>query len=197
MNDRKRPDHWTRKAKAQGYTARSVFKLDEIQRRMPMLPPRSRVLDLGCSPGSWSAWVHDNGGPGTTLVGVDLQPSPGYPGHFVEGSALELGPAALLGLLGGPADLVLSDMAPRTTGNRFSDHVEQVVLARMAFDLAVATLRPGGCFVCKIFDGEDAPALVEAIRLTFAEHRRFRPEATRTQSREFFIGARGLRPPAP
>ena len=135
--------------------------------------------------------------PGTTLVGVDLQPSPGYPGHFVEGSALELGPAALLGLLGGPADLVLSDMAPRTTGNRFSDHVEQVVLARMAFDLAVATLRPGGCFVCKIFDGEDAPALVEAIRLTFAEHRRFRPEATRTQSREFFIGARGLRPPAP
>jgi 23S rRNA (uridine2552-2'-O)-methyltransferase len=193
MSDHKRPDHWTRRAKAQGYAARSVFKLDEIHRRMPVLPRGGRVLDLGCSPGSWSAWVHDHGGPGTVLVGVDLLETPGYPGAFLHGSALEIGAEAIRERLGGPADLVLSDMAPRTTGNRFSDHVVQIELATMALSFADALLRPGGAFVCKVFDGEDAPAFMAAVQGRFAELRRFRPEATRSQSREYFVGARGFR----
>jgi 23S rRNA (uridine2552-2'-O)-methyltransferase len=187
-----RADSWTRRAKEAGFAARSVFKLDEIDRRFPILPRGSggRVLDLGCFPGSWSKWLLQRG---LRVVGVDLK-APDLPGGtWIARSVDEVEPAELLEALGGPADLVVSDMAPNTSGNRFTDHVRQIALADRALTVAEACLRPGGHFVCKVFDGADAPAFTERVKARFEDVRRFKPEATRDRSVEFFLIGRGFR----
>lgn len=191
--DRSRADHWTRRAHAEGHAARSVYKLKEIHRRFGVIPLHGRVLDLGCSPGSWSGLVRQVA-PATRLVGVDRNPTPqAYPGIFIQGSVHDLDVERCREALGGAADLVLSDMAPDTTGDRLVDHVRQVELATRALDLARALLRPGGDFVCKVFDGVDAPAFVARVREHFDRLRRVRPEATRKESIEFFVVAQGFR----
>jgi 23S rRNA (uridine2552-2'-O)-methyltransferase len=108
-------------------------------------------------------------------------------------SVLEVSADELLDALGGPADVVLSDMAPRTTGNPLGDHVEQLMLATRAAELAKSVLRPGGHFVVKVFDGEDAHAYVQEVRADYDKHKRVRPEAVRRESREFFLVCTGFR----
>ena len=195
MRDGGRPDHWTRKAKAAGYSARSVFKLEEIQRREHLLPKRGRVLDLGCSPGSWSQYLKRNR-PKLSLVGLDLSEVSGYPGTFLQGSALDVELHVLREALGGPAVLVMSDMAPSTSGTRFTDHIRQLELAQAALRIALGVLQPGGDFITKVFEGEDAPGFVAQVRQHFGKVRRIKPAATRQVSVEFFVVARGLRTPA-
>lgn len=187
QRSRKRSDHWTRKAKDEGYAARSVYKLVEIDKRFPVFARGQRVLDLGCSPGSWSRYARKRIGKGGALVGIDLTEVPDYPGHQHVGSILEVPRDELLAPLGGPADLVLSDMAPFTTGTRLTDHVNQLELARMAADTALECLAPGGHFIAKVFDGEDAHAFVQSLRPHFAKVKRIKPEATRDESVEFFV----------
>jgi 23S rRNA (uridine2552-2'-O)-methyltransferase len=191
--DRKRPDHFAKRAKAEGYAARSVYKLAEIDRRYRVLDRAHRVLDLGSHPGSWSALVRERNPP-AALVGVDLQETPKYPGTQLVGSVATVDPAEIERLLGGKADLVLSDMAPNTTGARLKDHVDQLELVREAWRIAGHVLRPGGTFVAKIFDGEDAPALLDELRRSFDTFKRVRPEATRKDSRELFAVGLGYRP---
>lgn len=193
MRDRGRPDHWTRKAKADGYAARSVFKLEEIQRRERMLPRKGRVLDLGCSPGSWSQFLRRNGGKKLHLVGIDISNVDDYPGVFLQRSALTVNPAELLDALGAPANLVMSDMAPFTKGHRFTDHMAQLALARAALDIARHVLHPGGDFIVKVFDGEEAHDFVMNVRQHFGKVRRIKPKATRNESVEFFVVGRGFR----
>ena len=189
---RRRSDHWTKKAKSQGYAARSVFKLEELDRRFSLLAGAERVVDLGCAPGSWSAYVRKRR-PNAALAGVDLKPVPAYPGSFIHGSILELEPLSLQELLGGAPDIVLSDMAPNTMGNRFTDHVRQIELATCALEVALSLLVQGGDFVVKVFDGEDAPAYMERLRLHFTKVHRLKPRSTRGQSVEFFAVAKSLR----
>lgn len=190
----KRPDHYTRKAKSEGYAARSVFKLEELAERSPGFPRAGVAVDLGCYPGSWSRWLLQRG---FQVVGVDLQ-APELPGGtWLVGSALEVDAERLRAAAGGPVTLVVSDMAPNTSGNRFVDHARQLALARRALELAQALLEPGGSFVVKVFDGEDAPAFVEEVRARFADTRRHKPDATRDRSVEFFVVARGPRGPTP
>lgn len=197
QRSRKRSDHWTRKAKDEGYAARSVYKLVEIDKRCQVFARGLAVLDLGCSPGSWSLYARERIGRDGVLVGIDLTETPDYPGHQHVGSILEISREALLAPLGGQADLVLSDMAPFTTGTRLTDHVNQIELARMARDVALDCLRPGGHFVVKVFDGEDAHAYVQSLRPHFDKVRRVKPEATRDQSVEFFVvGLHRTPPPA-
>jgi 23S rRNA (uridine2552-2'-O)-methyltransferase len=184
---RKRSDHWTKKAKEEGYAARSVYKLVEIDKRCRVFARGQRVLDLGCSPGSWSRYARERIGRGGELVGIDLTETPDYPGHQHVGSILDISPEELLAPLGGDADLVLSDMAPFTTGTRLTDHVNQLELAQMAADIALVCLKPGGHFVTKVFDGEDAHAFVQSLRPHFTKVRRVKPEATRDESVEFFV----------
>ena len=191
-NPYKRPDRFTQKAKADGFSARSVFKLEEIDRRFQLVPSAGRVLDLGCAPGSWSQYVARKGRGHETLVGLDIQEVGSYPGTFVQRSILDTSPEELGALLGGPADLVLSDMAPHTTGNRLTDHVAQLELAQMALRCATTILRPGGNFVVKVFDGEDAHAYVLDVRKHFARARRVKPKATRENSVEFFLLGMGF-----
>ncbi|MEC8425152.1 MAG: RlmE family RNA methyltransferase [Myxococcota bacterium] len=195
QRSRKRSDHWTRKAKEAGYAARSVYKLAEIDKRFRIFRRGQRVLDLGCSPGSWSGFARERIGPRGTLVGIDLTEVDGYPGHQHVMSILEISREALLTPLGGAPDLVLSDMAPFTTGTRLTDHVNQLELARMAAEVAIDCLSPGGHFVVKVFDGEDAHAYVQALRPHFTKVRRVRPEATRDESVEFFLVCLDRRPP--
>ena len=183
---RKRPDHWTQKAKAAGYQARSVFKLEEIDRRFSILKNLKRVVDLGCAPGSWSEHISRRF-PKAALVGIDIQQVESYPGDFIHGSILTTPNSVFFDKLGGSADLVLSDMAPNTTGNRFGDHIRQLELAKMALGSAIDLLCVGGHFVVKVFDGEDAYEYVQSIRPHFERVRRIKPEATRNESVEFFV----------
>jgi len=168
-----------------------VYKLEEIQNRFHIFPRAGRVLDLGCSPGSWSAYVKQVGGADTNVVGVDLTEVDGYPGRQFVGSVFDVSADDLRESLGGGADFVMSDMAPDTSGNRFTDHVRQIELAEQARALAAELLVVGGNFVVKVFEGEDAPGLVERIRADYTKTKRVKPKATRKESVEFFVVGMG------
>ena len=131
------------------------------------------------------------------MVGIDIQPVEPVAGcSFVQADAFEMTPEQVLSLLGAPAGLVVSDMAPSTTGARDADAARQIALAAQAFQLAREVLMPGGHFVAKIFDGQDAPALVANVRPHFESLRRIRPQATRKASREFFLIGLSFKPTA-
>jgi len=188
------PDRFTRKAKAEGYLARSVYKLEELDRRFHVFSRGDKVVDLGCSPGSWLVWASERVGSGGAVVGVDID-EPGPVAHeVIVRDVFDVPAAELREALGGPADVVLSDMAPRTTGNQLGDHVRQIELASRALQLATELLRPGGALVVKVFDGEDAHGFVQSVRPHFGKVKRSRPEAVRKQSREFFVVALGYQP---
>jgi 23S rRNA (uridine2552-2'-O)-methyltransferase len=193
MNPYRKPDRFTQKAKEEGYAARSVYKLEELDRRFKLLRRGQKVVDLGCAPGSWSAYAIERIGDAGTLVGVDLTEVRMPGGTFLVQSVFDAGADALLDALGGPAHLVLSDMAPLTTGARDADHFAQVELARRAFDLAVELLVKDGGFVAKVFEGQDAKGFENDVRKRFAVVKRARPEAVRSNSREFFLVATGFR----
>ncbi|MCB9778287.1 MAG: RlmE family RNA methyltransferase [Alphaproteobacteria bacterium] len=193
MSRYKRADHWTKKAKAQGLPARSVFKLEEIDQKIPLVRKGGRYLDCGCRPGSWSVWIRRVAGADAALLGIDVEPCEGYPGTFLQLSVEDLTPDMVREHLGGPPDVVLSDMAPNTMGHKDTDHLRQIALAELALWLATQLLPPGGAFVCKVFDGRDAPAFVDAVRVHFDSVKRLKPKATRSNSREFFIIGTGFR----
>lgn len=192
-NPYRKPDRFTQQAKEEGYAARSVFKLKEIDDRMRILRTGQRVVDLGCSPGSWLVYAAQKVGRTGVVLGVDINEPSTPVGTILVKSVLEVTPEEIREILGGPADVLLSDMAPLTTGDPTGNHFVQLELATQALSLAVASLAPGGSFVCKVFDGQDAPAFVTAVRAAFAEVKRFRPEAVRQNSREFFVAATGFR----
>ncbi len=191
MSHKRPPDHWNERAKKDGYSARSAYKLEEIQRRFKVIPRNPRVVDLGCAPGSWTEYVARVTRHKGSVVGIDIQDVPGYLGELMRASVFDVDPARVIDALGGPADLVLSDMAPSTTGTRFADHVRQIELAEAARALAAAVLRPGGSFVVKVFDGEDAPAFVLRMRKVYDKEKRVKPKATRDKSVEFFMVGMG------
>jgi 23S rRNA (uridine2552-2'-O)-methyltransferase len=185
-------DHYTRRALKEGYPARSAYKLEEIQQRHRVLRPGDRVLDLGCAPGSWlmvaARWVGDRG----RVTGVDLKPVrrdlPENAGALT-GDVFDLADAVLSERF----DVVLSDMAPDTTGNRVVDAARSLALSEAALHVARERLRPGGRFVCKIFQGEDFQAFSAAVRETFQEHAIFKPLSTRKSSREVYLIGLGKR----
>ena len=189
-NNRKRPDKWTQKAKEAGFAARSVYKLEEIEKRFQVLQKTKRVLDLGCAPGSWSQFVRKQR-PHVKLVGIDIQSVENYPGTFIQQSILDTVPETFLDMLGGTADLVISDMAPNTSGDRFTDHIRQVELAEMALQTALVTLKQNGIFIAKVFDGEDAHPFVLSLSQHFSKVRRVKPVAVRNESVEFFVVCMG------
>jgi len=195
MGHRRPPDHWNERAKKDGYSARSAYKLEEIQRRFQVIPRNPRVVDLGCAPGSWTEYIARVTRHTGTVVGIDIEDVPGYRGQLLQESIFDVDPQRVLDILGGPADLVVSDMAPATTGTRFTDHVRQIELAEAGRALAEAVLRPGGNFVVKVFDGEDAPAFVLRMRKGYARAKRVKPEATRNKSVEFFMVGMGRKAP--
>jgi 23S rRNA (uridine2552-2'-O)-methyltransferase len=127
-------------------------------------------------------------------VGIDIQEVAGYPGQFLQQSIEDTEVDPMRQLLGGDADVVISDMAPSTTGNRFTDHVRQIALIESGLHLALQLLRPGGSFVAKVFEGQDAQAFVQSLRSEFGSVKRFKPKATRGRSVEFFVAGMERKP---
>jgi 23S rRNA (uridine2552-2'-O)-methyltransferase len=191
QNPYRGPDARTRAAKAKGFAARSVFKLEEIDRRARLLKPGMRVLDLGAAPGSWSAYASQKIGKKGTLVAIDLKPltqSLGANAHIIEGDAYD-DDQIDHGVIGehAPYDVVLSDMAPNTTGHKQTDQIRSFDIFMRALSLAERLLVPGGGFVGKIFMGGDFPKAREAVRLAFDQVKVIKPEAVRDVSYEIFL----------
>ena len=194
-NPYKRADHFTVEAKKQGYPARSVFKLEEIDRRIGLLKQGMRVLDLGAAPGSWMLYTSKKVGRAGKVLAVDLSlitvPIPENT-TFLQGDALSLENEALS--MYAPYDVVLSDMAPNTTGNRLGDQTRSFELFMRALAVAEKLVKPGGAFVGKIFMGEDFPNAKKEVKRLFDEERALRPEGTRTTSYELFLVGTGRKP---
>jgi 23S rRNA (uridine2552-2'-O)-methyltransferase len=189
---RRLQDHYGKKARREGFAARSIYKLEEIDRRVGLIKKGARVLDLGCAPGSWLQYAATATGPKGRVVGVDQRPvTVPLPEHVqvFEADVFGVDPATL----GGRFDVVISDMAPWTSGNRFTDHVRSIELCRRALALAVEVLRPGGAFVCKVFEGEDVPVFVAEVRAHFTDFKRIKPKGTRTESVELYFVAQGFK----
>ncbi len=194
-NPYKRPDRFTKQARKEGFPARSVYKLEEIDRRVRLLRPGMRVLDLGAAPGSWTMYAAQKVGRGGKLLAVDLQPLEiALPENvvFIQGDALSLDNEALATFA--PYDVVLSDMAPSTTGNRLGDQTRSYELFTRALAVAEKLLAPRGAFVGKIFMGEDFPLAQKEVKRLFAEARALRPEGTRTNSYELFLVGQDRKP---
>src|SRR6266480_3388745 len=169
-------DPYVAEAHRLGYRSRAAFKLIQIDDRFHLLRPGMRVVDLGCAPGGWAqiaaARVGAEKGHGA-VVGIDLQPTDPVPGTTLMAGDFR-DPAAgdrIRGALGGPADLVLSDMAAPATGHAATDHLRIIALAEDAFAFAVTILKPGGAFVAKVFQGGSEGTLLTALKRDFAELR--------------------------
>ncbi len=183
-------DYYAQKAKAEKYPARSVYKLKEADQKYRLLRPGQAVLDLGAAPGSWSKYALERVGKTGLVVGVDLSPVKIKHPHFIflQRDIFEVEPEELLAACRREAfDVVLSDMAPKTTGDRSGDHFRSVELAEKALQIAERVLRPGGSFMVKVFEGEAFPRFVEEVKRRLGPVKRFRPKSTRASSREIFV----------
>lgn len=183
-----RPDSHTRAAKAQGYPARSVFKLREIDQRLRLLRAGQRVLDLGAAPGSWSLYASERVGARGSVLAVDLQPIVQAFGPnvvVIEGDALSLDNAELGRFA--PYDVVLSDMAPSTSGSKVRDQALSFELFMRALDVGHALGAAGSSFVGKLFMSGDFPAAKKAVSERYAGTKVMRPETTRKESTEVFL----------
>jgi 23S rRNA (uridine2552-2'-O)-methyltransferase len=193
---RQRHDKYFKRAREQGFAARSVFKLEEIDQKLRLLRKGDRVLDLGCRPGSWLQYavktVGAHGAHGA-VVGIDRDPLPApIPGTRVLVGDLFVTPdAELLGDLAA-FDVVLSDMAPDTTGVRATDQARSAALFEEALGRAERLLAPGGAFVGKIFQGPDLQTLRRRMAGRFVEVRIVKPDSSRAQSIEIYLAGKGF-----
>jgi 23S rRNA (uridine2552-2'-O)-methyltransferase len=193
---RQEKDPYVRQARRDGWRSRSVFKLEQIDRKERLLKPGMRVLDLGAAPGGWSQYVTTRLDGRCRIVAVDLLPMDALPAvEFVQGDFRdEAVLQQLLALQGGErADLVMSDMAPNISGTKAVDQPRSMYLAELALDVCGQVLRPGGDLVCKLFQGEGSEALIAAARGRFGRVRVMKPDASRSASREVYLVARNYR----
>ena len=187
--DYTRPDFYARKAKAKGYAARSVFKLEELDQKEKLIRPGDRVLDLGAAPGSWMQYTAGRVGPKGLVVGVDLKElgRPLQPNErFLRADAFELSGEDLVARFGN-FTVVLSDLAPSTMGDKSTDHFRSLALAERALRLGTKVLRPRGHFLVKVFMGADFDAFVRALRPSFRAVKLKKPKSSRATSREIYI----------
>lgn len=197
LDDRRaRHDPAYQRAKQSGYAGRAVFKLEELDQRFRLFKRGSRVLDLGCWPGSWLQYAAERVGEDGALVGVDLKEVeialPTTVATFV-GDVDKLRPEVLVKRFG-HFDVVISDMAPHTTGDKAGDQHGSEELFLRALEIATGSLRPGGHFAAKVFQGPRFPELLRSVKSSFQEHKAFRPKNTRTGSFEQYVVGRGFRP---
>jgi 23S rRNA (uridine2552-2'-O)-methyltransferase len=192
--ERQLNDPYVRRAKAEGYRSRAAYKLIELDERFGFLKGAQRVVDLGVAPGGWTQVVRQKA-PKATVVGIDLLPA-----DPIEGAVLlqmdflaEEAPARLQEALGGPADLVLSDMAANTVGHPQTDHLRTMALVEAALDFACQVLKPGGAFVAKVLAGGADTTLVAELKRRFSSVKHAKPPASRKDSSEWYVVAQGLK----
>ena len=192
--ERQLNDPYVRRAKAENYRSRAAYKLIELDERFGFLKGAKTVVDLGIAPGGWSQVVRRKV-PRATIVGIDLLPTDPIDGvailqmDFMDGDA----PERLKEALGGPVDLVLSDMAANTVGHPQTDHLRTMGLVEAGLEFAREVLRPGGAFVAKVLAGGADNALVAELKRAFATVKHAKPPASRKDSSEWYVVAQGFK----
>ncbi|HEX7373725.1 MAG TPA: 23S rRNA (uridine(2552)-2'-O)-methyltransferase RlmE [Steroidobacteraceae bacterium] len=189
-------DPYVKRAHEEGWRSRAAFKLEEIQKSDRLLRPGMTVVDLGAAPGGWSQYVARTLAGQGRVIAMDILDMPGIAGvEFLQGDFNdEAVLARLLELLGdGKVDLVLSDMAPNMMGISDVDHDRSMNLVELAVDFATRTLRPGGDFLAKVFQGRGFQPLVAQLRQQFESVKLRKPKASRARSAEVYVLARGFR----
>lgn len=192
-------DFYFKKAKQENYLARSIYKLEEIDKKYQILRPRDTIMDFGYFPGSWVQYAAKKVGSHGLVVGVDIQEVNesliGIPNiRLYQKNAEEVEELSQLGVIQ-PFDVVLSDMAPKTTGIRLVDQQMSLRLVEKIFDLLPLFLKKNGHVVVKVFEGGDAQNYLKSQKKFFNEMHYLRPKSTRSCSKEFFVIAKGYRPP--
>lgn len=196
--ERQLNDPYVARAKREGYRSRAAYKLLEIDDKYGFLKPGARVVDLGAAPGGWSqiAAKRVRAGEGRgKVVGIDLLQMDAVPGvDFMQLDFLDpAAPDLLKEKLGGPADVVLSDMAANTTGHRKTDHLRIVALVEAAAEFAAEVLAPGGVFLAKVIQGGTENELLSTLKKNFATVKHVKPSASRADSAELYVLATGFR----
>ena len=193
--ERQLNDPYVARAKREGYRSRAAFKLIEIDDKYHILKPGQRIVDLGAAPGGWSQIAKRKVGDKGRVVGIDLLPIDPLPGvEFIQLDFLdESAPGKLIEMLGGPADVVMSDMAANTTGHKKTDHLRIIGLAEAAIYFAREILAPGGVFLAKVFQGGTENQLLADLKRDFATVRHVKPAASRADSAELYVLATGFR----
>ena len=193
--ERQLKDPYVMRAKREGFRSRAAYKLAEIDDKYHLLKSGSRVVDLGAAPGGWSEIAARRVGARGRVVALDIldmKPIPGV--EFLKLDFLdEAAPERLSALLGGEADLVLSDMAANATGHRKTDHLRIMALAEAAAHFAREVLAGGGSLVCKVLQGGTEAGLLSDLKRDFSSVRHVKPPASRTDSAELYLLARGFR----
>jgi 23S rRNA (uridine2552-2'-O)-methyltransferase len=192
--ERQLNDPYVKRAKAEGYRSRAVYKLLELDEKFDFLKGSKRIVDLGIAPGGWTQLVRKRL-PKAAVVGIDLLPVDPIEGatilqmDFMDDAA----PDRLIEELGGAPDLILSDMAANTVGHSQTDALRTLGLVEAALDFAIRTLEPGGDFVAKVFAGGADSALVAEMKRNFATVKHAKPPASRKGSVEWFVVAQGFK----
>ena len=183
-------DHYSTLAKKENFPARSVYKLKEIHQKYNLIKKGDRVLDLGCAPGSWLIYAAELAGKKGGVTGVDLKPlSIKIPSNarIYTADILSVDDEFYNKLTGKNFNVILSDMAPATTGNKHVDAARSFNLCEAALSIAQKTLIPGGSFVCKIFQGEDFNEFSDSVKTCFKKSKIFKPQSSRKASKEIYI----------
>jgi 23S rRNA (uridine2552-2'-O)-methyltransferase len=193
--ERQLNDPYVKEARTKGYRSRAAWKLVEVDQKAKLLKPGGRVVDLGAAPGGWAQVAAEGVGRSGKVVAIDVLDMEAIAGvDFLKLDFLD--PAAadkLKALLGGPADLVLSDMAANATGHRKTDHLRIMALVEAAAAFAAEVLKPGGAFLAKVIQGGTETALLAALKRDFASVRHVKPPASRKESAELYVLATGFR----
>ena len=186
-------DPYVQAAQMQGWRSRAAFKLMELDDRYSLIQRGGRVVDLGAAPGSWSQVVVKRGA--SSVLGIDLLPIEPVSGvRFIQGDFNDPDmPERLRMEMGGQADLILSDIAPNTTGHAATDHIRIIAMAERALDFALQALAPGGSFVAKVLQGGSERVLLDSLKQAFATVRHAKPPASRKDSSELYVVAKGFR----
>ncbi|HWP25393.1 MAG TPA: RlmE family RNA methyltransferase [Xanthobacteraceae bacterium] len=189
-------DPYVMRAKREGFRSRAAYKLAEIDDKYRLLRPGARVVDLGAAPGGWSQVAAQRVGPDGRVVAVDILDMAPVPGvDFLQLDFLDpTAPARIEMALGGPADVVLSDMSPNATGHRQTDHLKIMGMVEAAADFARRVLRPGGAFLAKVLRGGTERTLLDALKRDFTNVRHVKPPASRPDSAEVYVLATGFCP---
>ena len=197
---RQEADPYVKAAKVDGYRSRAAYKIIQLDERLHFLKKGMRIVDLGAAPGGWcqvaSQKMNGPNGVQGKIVAVDLLAMDPIDGvEFLQADFYDDNtPLWIKDKLGGDAaDVVMSDIAPNTTGNRMTDHIRIIALAELAASLAIEILKPGGIFICKFFQGGATGDLADALKQNFEKVRYMKPEASRKDSKEAYIVATGFK----
>lgn len=188
-------DRYFRQAKEEGYRARSAFKLIQMNETFKLIRRGDRVLDLGAAPGGWSQVARELVGPEGQVIALDIAAMEPIPGVMILQGDMNSPQVQeeVIKAAGGEMDVVLCDAAPSVSGLRDRDHALSIELAESALHVARQLLRPGGSFVVKVFEGESFPAYLQEVRRSFATVKPHHPPASREESREIYVVARGYK----